>query len=130
MEKRNYVKPLLNSEAFVPQVYAAACTHTESGVGGNYYFKCDAGNGVYGALYDENWNRLTSWNGSFHACDETHTSPTDGDYKLGYFDSDSNHNNGNELQVYIWEEKNGSGRVTNRHATTNLDRDSWTKNHS
>lgn len=25
MEKRNYVKPILNSEAFVPQTYVAAC---------------------------------------------------------------------------------------------------------
>ena len=129
MEKRNYVKPILNSETFVPQVYAAACTHTESGVGGKYYFKCDAGNGVYGGLYNQNWDRISSGPNSYHACGETHESPTDGDYIQGYFDPDTNHNNGNEIDVYIWLEKM-YGRVVDRHATTNLDRDSWTKNHS
>jgi hypothetical protein len=29
MEKRNYVKPILNSEAFVPQVYCANCGDEE-----------------------------------------------------------------------------------------------------
>lgn len=29
MEKRNYVKPILNSEAFVPQVYCANCGDSE-----------------------------------------------------------------------------------------------------
>ena len=29
MEKKNYVKPILNSEAFVPQTYVAACIPTK-----------------------------------------------------------------------------------------------------
>lgn len=130
MEKRNYVKPILNSEAFVPQTYVATCTHTESGEGGNYYFKCDAGGGVYGGLYNSSWDLISNDWDSYHACGDTHVSPTDGDYIRGWFDPDRNHRNGNEIEVYIWQEKNSWGRVTNRHATTNLDRDSWDKNHS
>ena len=39
MEKRNYVKPLLNSEAFVPQSYVASCQPTNGDL--KYYISCN-----------------------------------------------------------------------------------------
>ena len=41
MEKKNYVKPLLNSEAFVPQEYVAACEKYIIANGTNITFNCD-----------------------------------------------------------------------------------------
>ena len=38
MEKRNYVKPLLNSEEFVPQTYVAGCQPTNGEL--TYYISC------------------------------------------------------------------------------------------
>ena len=38
MEKRNYVKPILNSEAFIPQTYVAACQPTNGEL--TYYISC------------------------------------------------------------------------------------------
>ncbi|MBQ8521855.1 MAG: hypothetical protein IJ456_10920 [Bacteroides sp.] len=141
MEKRNYVKPVLNSEEFVPQVYCAACTHTESGVG-MYQFVCDAGGGEYGDIITKSNQNLTSGEWSYyHACDASHEAPTTDDFISGYFVK----NGGNDkltyrenvgtfwnpqyvekeyekVEVIIWT---GDGDV---HATTNLNRDSWTKN--
>ena len=46
---KNYVKPMMESEVFAANEYIAACG--ESGV--VYKFKCDAGDGVYGSVYEE-----------------------------------------------------------------------------
>ncbi|WP_216697515.1 hypothetical protein [Anaerostipes faecalis] len=120
--KKVYQHPQVIVEEFAPNEYVATCGDTEYG---KYKFVCDAGGGRYGGLYDLNWKQISNYSSSFHACDKTHESDTDGDYILGYFDPDRNHNNGNEISVYIWQEKNRWGQVINRHATTNLDRDSW-----
>ena len=129
-KKKAYVKPSMESETFVPNVYCKTCSDTEGGV--KYYFKCDAGGGRSGGLYDKNWNLISnSWN-SYSACNRTHESSTEDEYILGYFDPDRNHYYGIELIVYIWIERSWSifGWRTNRHATTNLNKDSWEKNHS
>lgn len=39
MEKRNYVKPILNSEAFIPQTYVAACGYSGAGTVWGWSFK-------------------------------------------------------------------------------------------
>ena len=81
-------------------------------------------------LYDTNWNRISNrWN-SYHACGHTHQSSTTDEYIKGYFDPDRDHSNGNEEEVYIWIERNRWGGVVDRHATTNINKDSWEKNHS
>ena len=48
MEKRNYVKPLLNCEEFVPQTYVAACQPTNGEL--TYYISCNI-NGMEGLKY-------------------------------------------------------------------------------
>ena len=120
--KSVYVKPVMISERFLPNEYVAACGDTEYG---KYKFKCDAGGGQYGGLYNSDWERIsTSWD-SFHACGYTHESDKDGEYILGYFDPDRNHNNGNEIECYIYLEKDRWGWIKNKHATTNIDREHW-----
>ena len=52
MEKRNYVKPLLNSEEFVPQTYVAACV---AGGYTQYSFICNAGKGTTRVEYTNKW---------------------------------------------------------------------------
>lgn len=134
MEKKAYVKPSLESETFVPQTYIAACG--DSGV--VYKFKCDAGNGVYGSVYQETNGRAglqTGWGGDreiasysdswlfgesgFHACGSTHEADSDDDFFNGYYCPQGNTRN--SIQVIIWKGPWGN----NVHCTTNLDKDSW-----
>ena len=44
-----YVKPTMESEAFVPNTYVAACGDS----GTTYLFTCDAGGGKSGTVYLE-----------------------------------------------------------------------------
>ena len=125
---KKYVKPLMEGQVFVTNEYIGACTIIEDS--SKYYFRCDAGNGKYGGLYSTTWDLVSNRKDSFHACGETHVSPTDGSYFKGFYDPDSRHSNNNELEVYIWEEKNRQGQVIDRHATTNLNKETWNKNHS
>lgn len=126
--RRMYERPEMRGQVFAADEYIASCAENNT-----YYFKCNAGGGRYGGLYDLDWNRISNTSSSYHACGETHQAPTDDEFIRGYFDPDRNHNNGNELEVYIWLEgyRNWWGEwvTTNRHATTNLDMDSW-KNQS
>ena len=133
-KKRAYVKPSLESEAFVPNTYVAACGDH----GANYNFTCDAGGGSWGDVYLSNGTNLTKdgWLGTnyFHACMKTHSAPTDDVYEKGYLIL----NGGNDetgyyvgwgwnkhwedyekIPVIIWR---GDGSV---HTTTNLDIDHW-----
>lgn len=133
MEKKAYVKPSLESETFVPQTYIAACG--DSGV--VYKFKCDAGNGVYGSVYQETNGRaglqtglggdtrIASYSSSFfgesgfHACGTTHEANSDDGFFNGYYCPQGNTRN--PIQVIIWKGRWGR----NVHCTTNLDQDSW-----
>ena len=49
MKKRNYVKPLLNSEAFEPQTYIAVCQPSYGAT--NYYLKCEETGLTMGGLH-------------------------------------------------------------------------------
>ena len=49
MERRVWTRPLTEVQKFEANEYVAACG--ESGV--VYKFKCDAGDGVYGSVYEE-----------------------------------------------------------------------------
>lgn len=137
---KKYIKPIMQSEVFVTNEFITACSVTESGTGDTYYFRCDAGGGKYGGLYSEDWETRisSSWN-SYHACGDTHESPVDANvYIKGWFDPDRDHNNGNEIPVYIWLEQgldcdwfgNCETVTVDKHATTNLNQDSWFKNFS
>lgn len=132
-KKRVYRKPVMESETFVPQTYIAACG--DSGV--VYKFKCDAGDGVYGSVYQET-NGIPGlqtgrrgdekiagysdgWLGEsgFHACGTTHEANSDDGFFNGYYCPQGNTRN--PIQVIIWKGRWGR----NVHCTTNLDQDSW-----
>lgn len=124
--KRVYESPRAYVEMFTPNEYVASCVDGPT----LYKFKCDAGGGKNGGLYSANWKQISnSWN-SYSACGKTHNASTEDEFVRGYFDPDRWHHNGNELDVYIWIERDRWGRVTNRHATTDLDIQHWEKNQS
>lgn len=128
-----YVKPTMESEAFVPNTYVAACGDH----GATYLFTCDAGGGAWGDVYLNDGTNLTS--GSryyFHACMEKHSAPTADPYEDGYLilnggNDETRHWVGipmfgghweyyEKIPVKIWR---GDGNV---HATAQLDMDEWT----
>ena len=114
MEKRNYVKPLLNSEEFVPQTYVAACGDVDV----TWSIKCNVPYG-FGFLdnnsngkYDEGDTYLAKGSG----CNEVHTGVTlpQGqtpsanamwqDLKSRYSDYDNENNwDGNAYGTFYWE---------------------------
>lgn len=139
--RKNYVKPALISEEFVPQTYVAACEHTSSGAG-MYKFVCDAGGGEMGDIItDSNTNLTPGRSKYYHACEASHEAPTTDVFQYGYFI----HNGGNDKLTYeenvgsIWnpeyvEKEYKKTRViiwtgdNDVHATENLNRDTWEKN--
>ena len=133
---KNYVKPMMESEVFAANEYIAACG--ESGV--VYKFKCDAGDGVYGSVYEET-NGIpglqtgrrgdtelagysNSWLGEsgFYACNKTHEAESNNDFVNGYYCAKGDTKN--PISVIVWKEPRGwwSDDI---HCTTNLDQDSW-----
>lgn len=96
---KDYVRPMMESEVFAANEYIAACG--DSGV--VYKFRCDAGNGVYGSVYEETNgipglqtgrngdDRLATYSNGlfgesgFHACDSTHEAESTSDFVNGYY---------------------------------------------
>lgn len=130
--KKAYVKPSMESEAFVPQTYIAACGDS----GTTYLFKCDAGGGIPGNVYVESNNvaglqtkSSGSWwdgdyvaadrsLGGYEACGSSHEADSDDEFLDGYYVpywSDE------VTKVKIWRGPWGN----NVHCTTNLNQDSW-----
>lgn len=133
-KKRAYVKPSLESEAFVPNTYVAACGDS----GTTYLFKCDAGGGVSGNVYLEtngvpglqtegkwvggifgHWEyRADTSLGGYHACGTTHEADSDDDFLDGYYVP---YRSNNTTKVIVWRGPHNN----NVHCTTNLNKDSW-----
>lgn len=126
--KKVYIKPVLESETFIPQNYIAACGD-ENKV---YLFKCDATGGRMGYVFQETngkeglqvdlWGGdklLTSVLGGYHACNATHEAPTTDEFLKGYYITSKD---GIDAEpVIIWR---GPGN-DNVHCTKNLKIDSW-----
>ena len=138
MAKKAYSKPMLKSEAFVPQSYVAACGDTNK----VYKFICDAGVsfGQYYVIEDTNNNGVLDgswkfnvldisweWSGNdkyrsgYHPCHKTHDASTTDEFINGFM---TERNYKGEItsttKVIIWTD-NG----TNTHCTTNLNMSSW-----
>lgn len=135
--KKAYVKPSMESEAFVPNTYVAACGDS----GTTYLFKCDAGggesgnvyvesNGVAGLQTDGEWIPGTGWGdwghwqsadrslGGYHACGTKHEADSDDEFLNGYYVP---YGSNRVTNVIIWR-----GPYNNNvHCTTNLNMDSW-----
>lgn len=138
MERRVWERPLTEVQKFEANEYVAACG--DSGV--VYKFKCDAGDGVYGSVYEET-NGIpglqtgrrgdeqlagyssSSWFGEsgYHACNKTHEADSSNVFVNGYYCAKGN--TSNPMQVIVWKEPRGWGLPDNIHCTTNLDQDSW-----
>lgn len=130
--KRAYIKPILESETFVPQNYIAACGDLNK----VYKFKCDAGDGKSGDVYLETNGKpglQTGWGGDrylsgYHACGTTHEAKTTDDFLDGYYVTERyvgnwpfGHTETVTTPVIIWRGPNND----NTHCTGNLDMDSW-----
>lgn len=137
LNKRMYIKPVLESETFVPQNYIAACGDLNK----VYKFKCDAGGGVSGSVYLETNGKeglQTGWGGDrylsgYHACGSTHEAKSTDAFLNGYYVTTD--------KVWVpggwfgghWEEKKVTTPVIvwrgpdndNTHCTENLNMDSW-----
>ena len=137
MAKKAYSKPMLKSEAFVPQSYVAACGDS----GTDYYFKCDAGGGVSGEVWletndvpglqeypkwvqtgtnkwDGYWVQADQSLGGYHACKKKHTASSSDEFPLGYFKANSW--GSTAIEVRVWTE---GGK--NVHCTENLNQSTW-----
>lgn len=135
--KRAYIKPILESETFVPQNYIAACGDLNK----VYKFKCDAGGGKSGSVYLETNGTSglqTGWGGDsylsdYYACGTTHEAKSTDAFLNGYYvTTDKVRVPGGWFGGH-WEEKKVTTPVIvwrgpyndNTHCTENLDMDSW-----
>lgn len=133
MAKKVYSKPMLKSEAFVPQSYVAACRD-----GGTVYkFTCDAPGGPLYYFPDKPASGPRPEKGSsgeyiggflgYHPCGEYHEADTQSGFYWGYVDygggwlgiKNTKLDDG-EL-VIVWRGENND----NGHATKQLDMTKW-----
>lgn len=134
---RKYKKPVLNVEHFTANEFIAAC-HDQNTV---YKFKCDAGNGVYGGVYQETNGqpglqiggrngdrRITRGESTYHACGETHEASTTSDFIQNCYyipgsayDRRKGWDTSQAINVIVWRGQYGN----NVHCTTNLNMDTW-----
>lgn len=135
--KRVYIKPVLESETFLPQAYIANCGDS----GTIYKFKCDAGGGWPGSVYletngQEGLQTEGKWEwifppfyghwiykadqslGGYHACNISHEANSDSDFLKGYYVPNGSNS---EIDVIVWRGPNNN----NVHCTTNLNQSSW-----
>ena len=137
MAKKAYSKPMLKSEAFVPQSYVAACVDTNM----VYKFECNAGvSRWYDVIEDTNDNGVLDgswkyhlfsgweWSGDdkyrsvYHPCGKTHDASTTDEFINGFMTTRNSLTGEitSTTKVIIWTD-NG----TNTHCTTNLNMSSW-----
>ena len=137
MEERVWQRPLTEVQKFEANEYVAACG--ESGV--VYKFKCDAGDGVYGSVYEETngipglqtgrggdtelaeYSKSLFGESGFYACNKEHEAESNNAFVNGYYCAKGNTKN--PVNVIVWKEPRGWWMPDNIHCTTNLDKDSW-----
>ena len=137
MEGKVWRRPLTEVQKFEANEYVAACGDS----GTTYLFKCDAGGGVYGSVYEETngisglqtgrWGDTElagysdSWFGEsgFYACNKTHEAESSNAFVNGYYCAKGDTRN--PVSVIVWKEPRGGWLPDNIHCTTNLDMDSW-----
>ncbi len=113
MKKKVYEKPMLISEAFIPNEYVAACAEDPGYT--KYSFTCNAGEGVTYEGDKYVWavyvggDKIT-WSGLYGPCGSTHTvtvpagTPVEQVFLKGYMDNVHTPENEN-IQVYVWRGK-------------------------
>ena len=126
--RRRYERPSAYIEEFTPNEYVAACG--ESGT--VYNFKCDAGIKYYGnrnyhykVVGADGKSYADYYKGLYGPCGETHKADSDGEFRIGYMDDVNTEDVNENIQVYMWIERDRWGRQTNLHCTTDLDKNHW-----
>ena len=121
---RNWERPMVVVDTFAANEFVSTCGELNR----VYKFKCDAGGGTPGTVYEDS-NHNGKWDlfgdealtgyilPTYHACGETHSAPTDDEFIEGFYLPNSDPLKA--TKVIIWTD-----RGTNVHCTTNLDKDS------
>lgn len=129
--KKAYIKPVLESETFIPQVYCKNCA-AEPGIT-KYYFECNAGyrHKQYDVITDagvnltkDYWTPFGDVTNYYHPCKEKHEAYSNDEFLHGWLcESDGNDDKikwANKTKIIIWTD--GGNDV---HCTTNLDMEHW-----
>lgn len=123
---REYKKPVMNVEHFVPNEFISACGD-ENKV---YNFECNASAGTlyyyqrFDGTIDGNYtgSGKATHLGSYHPCGATHEASATNSFYDGFVDYNRNGRQDPGEGVIVWRgPKNNNG-----HATKNLDMSSWT----
>lgn len=131
--KKTWEEPRILVQQFMPNEYVAAC-----GASGTVYnFVCDAGDGVWGSVYQETNGRpglqaggrngdtriakySEFWGSGYHACGTTHEAESNSGFFEGYYCAEGYTDN--PVPVIIWKGEDGK----NVHCTTKLNMNDWT----
>lgn len=134
--KKTWEEPKIMVQKFVANEYVAAC-----GTSGTVYnFVCDAGNGVYGSVYQEtngqpglqadgqnSDTRIVTYSNipfvgpsGYHACGTKHKAESNSGFFDGYYCARGN--TYNPVPVIIWKGEHSD----NVHCTTQLNMNEWT----
>lgn len=134
--KKTWEEPKIMVQKFMPNEYVAAC-----GASGTVYnFVCDAGDGVWGSVYQETNNQpglqahgrnkdtiISTYEefwgspvAGYHACGKTHEAESNSGFFDGYYCAKGDTDN--PVSVIIWKGEHSN----NVHCTTNLNMDNWT----
>ncbi len=118
---KTWMSPKMEMMKFEANEYVAACGDTEYG---KYLFDCDAkaGNLWY---YDE--DGVPTKLGSYTPCPYTHKTAASSDFVDGFVDYNKNgqEDPGEKVIVCLEYHWLSDEYITNWHATTNLDQESW-----
>ena len=131
---KDYVRPMMESEVFAANEYIAACGEVPT----SYKFVCDKESEYHGGIIFGHYSSLYYYDtsgrarelGAYDACGETHLAPTTDSFFRGFVDNNENGREDANEGCYVWIEYDWRGRIDDWHATTNMDPNSWEKNHS
>ena len=132
--KKRWEEPRILVQKFMPNEYVAACGEGHV----KYNFVCDAPAGTlyYYPTSDGTIDGSYSGTGSarrlgdYHPCRKTHEAPTKDVFFDGFVDRNYNGHQDSGEGVIVWLEYNRWGHISDGHATTNLDMNSWTTDKS
>lgn len=124
MTKMTWTRPVTEVQQFAANEYVAACGDTEYGA---YNFVCDAPGGTLYYFEGDSAKKL----GGYVPCKETHVADKRDEFPNGFVDYNKNGKKDSGEEVIVWLEPGIGGSYSpilggDYHATTNLNRASWT----
>lgn len=129
--KKTWEEPKILVQKFVANEYVAACGE-ENEV---YSFSCDAPAGkLYyypnDTIIDGVGTGSAEKLGNYTPCGKTHEARVNSDFYDGFVDYNSNRKRDDGEAVIVWLEFDKWGFFEDAHATTQLDKNSWTTSKS